>query len=255
MICASIAIAATGAPPSPARRSAPMAKMEPTPNPVTASVNGPSRNVTLNARSAMSPAGAPPSCGGLLMAAWNSNPPAITPTGTMATHSPCNALLTAKPPSVASGGKCSHAAGRVARIATPQASGGFARPETSKPTSASIGRAWISRIIARPCRFAARRATYGGSNAALLAFCPPPGVSLRGAGVPPMTRIARLIFAEDGEQDEADRQTASLAGLAVALLLVAVGLFLIRTLHEKTAVEDCLLAGSRNCDAVLTAIR
>ena len=69
-----------------------------------------------------------------------------------------------------------------------------------------------------------------------------------------MPRIARLLFADD-DQEGADRQTASLAGLAVALLLVVIGLFLVRTLHAKCVVEDCLLAGRSNCDAILLSAR
>ena len=69
-----------------------------------------------------------------------------------------------------------------------------------------------------------------------------------------MPRIARLLFVDE-DQEGADRQTASLAGLAVVLLLVVVSLFLIRTLHAKCLVEDCLLAGRNNCDAMLTSVR
>ena len=68
-----------------------------------------------------------------------------------------------------------------------------------------------------------------------------------------MPRIVRLIFTGDDDQEEANRQTASLAGLAVALLLVVVGLFLIRELHHKCVVEDCLLSGRGNCDALLAS--
>jgi hypothetical protein len=68
-----------------------------------------------------------------------------------------------------------------------------------------------------------------------------------------MPRIARLTFAEE-DQEGADRQTASLAGLAVTLLLVVIGLFLIHTLHAKCVVEDCLLSGRTNCDAVLLSV-
>ncbi len=69
-----------------------------------------------------------------------------------------------------------------------------------------------------------------------------------------MPRIGR-IFAGDDDQDGANRQTASLAGLAVALFLVVVGLFLIRQLHTKTMVEDCLMSGRTNCDKVLAEAR
>ena len=53
----------------------------------------------------------------------------------------------------------------------------------------------------------------------------------------------------DREDDEAgaDRQTQSLAGLAVALFLVVVSLGLIHVLHNKAMVEDCLLSGRTNC--------
>ncbi|MBO0709930.1 MAG: hypothetical protein J2P47_01485 [Acetobacteraceae bacterium] len=55
------------------------------------------------------------------------------------------------------------------------------------------------------------------------------------------------------EEDEgaADRQTASLGGLAIAILLVVIGLFLVRELHVKSAIEDCLLSGRRDCDLVV----
>ncbi len=69
-----------------------------------------------------------------------------------------------------------------------------------------------------------------------------------------MPRVMRLLFAED-DQEGADRQTASLAGLAVTLLLVVVGLFLVRTLQTKGAIEDCLMSGRRNCDAVVLSAR
>ena len=55
------------------------------------------------------------------------------------------------------------------------------------------------------------------------------------------------------EQEEANRQTASLAGLALALAFVVIGVFLIRELHAKAVVEDCLLAAQLNCDAVAAA--
>jgi len=56
-------------------------------------------------------------------------------------------------------------------------------------------------------------------------------------------------------RQEADRQTASLAAVAIILALLTVGLFLVHTLRHSTAVEDCLLAGRRNCDAVVNRAR
>ncbi len=50
------------------------------------------------------------------------------------------------------------------------------------------------------------------------------------------------------DEDASDRQTASLAGVAITLLLLVVGLFLVRELHAKAAIEDCLMAGRMYCD-------
>ena len=67
---------------------------------------------------------------------------------------------------------------------------------------------------------------------------------------------ADLGDARQGEDDRAEenRLTLSLAGLALAMALVIVGLSLFTHLRDKARVEDCLLAGRLNCDAVL-AIR
>lgn len=67
-------------------------------------------------------------------------------------------------------------------------------------------------------------------------------------------RVHRLVSELD-DAEIADRQTASLAGLAVALLLVVVGLFLVKTLHRTASIEDCLLTGRSNCDSVVTSER
>jgi uncharacterized membrane protein len=67
-----------------------------------------------------------------------------------------------------------------------------------------------------------------------------------------MTKIYRFIYRDD-DREGADRQTASLAGLAVTLLLVIVCLVVMRELHRKSAVEDCLMSGRSNCDVVLSS--
>ena len=54
----------------------------------------------------------------------------------------------------------------------------------------------------------------------------------------------------DEEEKAADRQTASLGGVAITLLL---GLFLVRELHAKGMIEDCLMAGRTNCDQLVTS--
>jgi hypothetical protein len=48
-------------------------------------------------------------------------------------------------------------------------------------------------------------------------------------------------------EDEEARTTRSLAGLAMALLLLVIGLFLTQKLTAMARMEDCLLAGRTNC--------
>ena len=67
-----------------------------------------------------------------------------------------------------------------------------------------------------------------------------------------MTRIHRFGFSRRDEQEDHDRQTNSLAALAVLLALVVIGLFLVRVLRTEQKVEDCLLAGRSNCDLMLS---
>ncbi|MBN8872647.1 MAG: hypothetical protein J0H67_07415 [Rhodospirillales bacterium] len=54
------------------------------------------------------------------------------------------------------------------------------------------------------------------------------------------------------EEREANRQTASLAAVAVTLVLLILGLLLVRELAAESKLEDCLLAGRRNCDLLVT---
>lgn len=61
----------------------------------------------------------------------------------------------------------------------------------------------------------------------------------------------RPFVAEEDDEEAANRQTASLAGVAVTLLLLVVGLFLVQALETKAAVEDCLMSGRTNCDMLL----
>jgi predicted metal-binding membrane protein len=64
-----------------------------------------------------------------------------------------------------------------------------------------------------------------------------------------MGLIKKLDFRQETPEDLADanRQTASLAGLAVALCLVVAGLFVFRALHAEAVLEDCLMSGQRGC--------
>ncbi len=61
---------------------------------------------------------------------------------------------------------------------------------------------------------------------------------------------------EDGQDDPAaERQTASLAAVVVILLLLVSGLFLVHQLRSATRLEDCLLSGRHDCDALLVSQR
>jgi len=53
------------------------------------------------------------------------------------------------------------------------------------------------------------------------------------------------------EAAEVDRLTASLAVLAMDLMLVVACLFLIQHLNDEARMKDCLMSGLRNCDAML----
>jgi hypothetical protein len=57
---------------------------------------------------------------------------------------------------------------------------------------------------------------------------------------------------DDRVIDKADeRRTASLVGVAIILLLLVGGLFLVQRLHRSSTIEDCLMAGHRDCDALV----
>ncbi len=69
--------------------------------------------------------------------------------------------------------------------------------------------------------------------------------------LPPRNRpFRRLRLSERERQDEADRQTRSLAGLAFSLLLLLVGLYLVEKLAASSQLEDCVLSGRTNCEPI-----
>jgi hypothetical protein len=64
----------------------------------------------------------------------------------------------------------------------------------------------------------------------------------------------RHHWLEDRTDDEvAQRRTAGLVGIVIILLLLVSGLFLVQHLRSAALIEDCLMAGRRNCDALVTA--
>lgn len=55
---------------------------------------------------------------------------------------------------------------------------------------------------------------------------------------------------ERERQEEDDRFTNSLAGLAAALLLLLIGLWLAGAMAAEAKLEDCLLQGRMNCERI-----
>ncbi|MEI7710052.1 MAG: hypothetical protein WCI94_01375 [Rhodospirillales bacterium] len=60
---------------------------------------------------------------------------------------------------------------------------------------------------------------------------------------------ARRDWVTDEQQrEDATRQTEALAGVAIVLVVLIAGLFLVHTLYDKSKIEDCLMAGRMDCD-------
>jgi len=61
----------------------------------------------------------------------------------------------------------------------------------------------------------------------------------------PPLRLWRDLERERAEEDR--RFTSSLAGLAVSLFLILVGLYVTEGLAEQSKLEDCVLQGRADC--------
>ena len=70
-----------------------------------------------------------------------------------------------------------------------------------------------------------------------------------------MAKIYRLVFDTHPDEEQANRQTLGLAGIAVTLLLLVMSLWLVRHLQHQGHVEDCLMQGRTNCDILVARIR
>ena len=58
-----------------------------------------------------------------------------------------------------------------------------------------------------------------------------------------------------GERDDAARRTAALMGFIVILVLAIAGIVLVRELTKNAKLEDCLMAGRRNCAPIEAPLR
>lgn len=65
----------------------------------------------------------------------------------------------------------------------------------------------------------------------------------------------RRVETEAESAEAANRQTRSLAGLAITLAVLVFAVFLVKQLAQTTRVEDCLMAMRNNCDKFVTATR
>lgn len=64
-------------------------------------------------------------------------------------------------------------------------------------------------------------------------------------------------MAQYGPRDDeaASRRTAALMGFIVILVLAIAGVLLVRALRTSTSIEDCLMAGRRDCAPIETPAR
>jgi hypothetical protein len=58
-----------------------------------------------------------------------------------------------------------------------------------------------------------------------------------------------------GDGPEPDSRRPAVIGLAVVLALVVAGYFLMTALRQNSNLEDCLMAGRRNCAPLETPAR
>ena len=56
-------------------------------------------------------------------------------------------------------------------------------------------------------------------------------------------------------RDDEARRTAALMGFALVLALAIAGVILVRELRNNASLEDCLMAGRRNCAPIEAPLR
>ena len=55
---------------------------------------------------------------------------------------------------------------------------------------------------------------------------------------------------QNGDDEADQRRSSALIGLIIILALAIAGVWLVRELREKSALEDCLMSGRTNCAPV-----
>jgi hypothetical protein len=54
----------------------------------------------------------------------------------------------------------------------------------------------------------------------------------------------------DPEQDGSGSRTPAIAGLAIAIVLLVVGIWLAHELTAASKMQDCLMSGRTNCNVI-----
>ncbi len=57
----------------------------------------------------------------------------------------------------------------------------------------------------------------------------------------------------DPKQNDGDNRRGAMAGLVIAVLLLAVGIWLARDLSAASKMQDCLMSGRTNCNTIQPA--
>ena len=52
------------------------------------------------------------------------------------------------------------------------------------------------------------------------------------------------------EPDPGDNRAGAVAGLVIAIVLLAVGIWLARDLTAASKLQDCVMSGRTNCDVI-----
>jgi hypothetical protein len=60
---------------------------------------------------------------------------------------------------------------------------------------------------------------------------------------------------QNGDDEADQRRSAALIGLIIILALAIAGVWLVRELRQKSALEDCLMSGRTNCAPIETPAR
>ena len=54
----------------------------------------------------------------------------------------------------------------------------------------------------------------------------------------------------DPNQDDGDNRRGAIAGLVIAIVLLAVGIWLVRDLSAASKLQDCVMSGRTNCNTI-----